>query len=649
MTVETIFIAAVFGIPLVVAALRATSDHVQSTWVVGSLLTGALALLGLAWMGDGTALRLWPWVVAPSADLPTSGIELAVIADSPLALLTAAALVSELLAYLTLPRSSQLAEPEEAGEVGLRRCRDLCVLALQWLICLGALATDFIVVLASWLASDAVIELWRRRVLRQPSDSELPSVLMPLRLVGVVLLVGVGILDGRYSQTGIQELIEAALSDSRLDANQVRSGLAIVLAAALAWRCGQVPGLLWVRRLIGNAPTTSAAVPSSAWQPAYAWICCVAVVVPAAALIVRLQSLWKDQRDAAFLLGALGALTTLMAGLMACVAPSEAETSGRELRWITAIWVLIATLGQALMGTAVGEVGATAAVFSAVVCVLPFLSLFASESLVGTPRKQDASSLQPSMLVVFQCLVIASGFLCQGDTLGRVMQVAVAETNGAVVMGFDRSRAFMALWLVGIIGQCCIGFALMRAVWRASANAKLSSSPLRSDRGFQLRDVVSIAVSLFVFLVVVAGVKTLGILQPSSSFAALIPQFTIGPALPAGLLGCLTAWLASSTFPQLAPFGERIAGPILRLARTGWHLEAAILFGVRVPWTGLSYFAEFFDRRLLGGGKEGAWNAPALRASSFLDEVRAAPSRYYALSIAGAMVGLLVVLSWGGR
>lgn len=646
MTVETIFIAAVFGIPLVVAALRAISDRVQSTWVVGSLLAGVLALVGLAWIGDGTALRLWPWAVVPSADLPTSGIELAVVADSSLALLTAAALVSELLAYLTLPRSPRLAVSDEAVDDGLQRCRDLCVLTLQWLICLGALATDFVVVLASWLATDAVIESWRRRVLRQPNDSELPSVLMPLRLVGVVLLVGVGMLDARYSQTGIQELIAAALGDSRLDANQVRSGLAIVLAAALAWRCGQVPGLLWVRRLIGNAPTTSTAALRSEWQPAYAWICCVAVVVPAAALIVRWQSLWLDQRDAAFLLGALGALTTLMVGLMACVALSDVETSGQNARWITAIWVLIAILGQALMGNAVGEVGATA-VFSAIAFVLPVLSIFASESHVGIARKPDASLFQPAVLVLFQCLAIASGLLCQGDALGRVMQVAVAETNGAVVMGFDRSRAFMALWLVGIIGQSCIGLALMRAAWRTSA--KSSSLPLRSDGGFKLRDMVSIAVSLVMLLVVVAGVREFGILPPSNSFAALLPQFTIGPVLPAGLLGCLTAWLASSTFPQLVPFGERIAGPILRLARNGWHLEAAVLFGVRVPWTGLSYFAEIFDRRLLGGGKEGAWNAPALRASRFLDEVRAATARYYALAIAGAMVGLLIVLSWGGR
>lgn len=640
MTLETLFIAATFGVPLVVAALRARTNRVSSNWILGSFVASLIVLIGLLPLELAATASVWPGFRLPSADVLATGVDLAVVTSGPSLVVCLAVLIS-MCGAVASEASFKAPLPgfSEDDREGVRR-RDLIVLGLQGLICLASLATNFIVVLAAWFSIDALIDAGRRPR-RQQVDDEPASPLVPLRLAGIVLLAALGWFDARYFETGVAELQLAIGTDQRVDAAVVTSGLVIVLAIALVMRCGQFPAIVWMHRLVsaGKAAGGDQSHRDSLLNP---WICCVAVVGSALALIGRLQGLWASHVDAAFLMGALGALTAVVAGFNACLV-SQDNTEERDLSWVTACWVLIATIGQAFIGVAATSDRALSFAAQTCIWVMILLSAFAwlSSASVTSLCAQSRSRLRAAAVIV--CLMVASGLRCQADALEIAQQQAVWSPEDHTIMGFNRRHAFFGLWLGGTIGQVCVGFALMRVV--CLLRNKTVQSAATSSSGVPAR----LAAMILALTVVWLWLLPLG-LQPrfiENALESALPRIVIGAALPAGWLGCLLAWLSWSAMPQLVPLGEKLFGPLLRLARNGWCLESVVLFGCRVPWLGLSHFFEFFDRRLLGGGKEGAWSAPSERAAEFMDEVRATQARYYALAIVGAAAGLLFVIGWG--
>ncbi len=640
MTLETLFIAATFGVPLVVAALRAGTNRASSNWILGSFVASLIVLIGLLPLELAATAPIWPGFRLPSADVLATGVELAVVTSGPSLFVCLAVLIS-MCGVVASGASFNAAQPESSEDQreGARR-RDLMVLGLQGLICLASLATNFIVVLAAWFAIDALIEAGRRPRCQQAED-EPASPLVPLRLAGIVLLAALGWFDARYFETGVAELQLAIGTDQRVDAAVVTSGLVIVLAIALVMRCGQFPAIVWMHRLVsaGKAAGGDQSHCESLLNP---WICCLAVVGSALALIGRLQGLWASHVDAAFLMGALGALTAVVAGLNACLV-SRDDAGEQGLNWVTVSWVLIATIGQAFIGVAATSDRALSFGAQTCVWVMILLSAFAwlSSSSFASLNGQNRTRLK--IVAILVCLMIASGCWCQADALEIAQQQAVWSPEEHTIMGFNRRRAFLGLWLGGMIGQVCVGFALMRAVCLSGNKA---AHPIAAQsRGITFWLAAGILALTVVWLLLLPfGLKPL---MFETALGNSLPHVVIGAALPAGWLGCLLAWLSWSAMPQLVPLAEKLLGPLLRLARNGWYLESVVLFGCRVPWLGLSHFFEFFDRRLLGGGKEGAWSAPAERAAEFMDEVRATQARYYALAIVGAAVGLLFVIGWG--
>ena len=158
---------------------------------------------------------------------------------------------------------------------------------------------------ASQLATDAVID-WQHTKATSASaigsDGTAPSALRPLRLTSLLLLVAIVVMSARYRTTDVAALLDAIRADERIDAAAVRGGLAICMAAAIAFRCGQFPAVLWVKRLAAGSVLIGLSQ-------------VVTIVLPAFILAVRLSPLWPLAPEAGSLFVSLGVLTSITLGL----------------------------------------------------------------------------------------------------------------------------------------------------------------------------------------------------------------------------------------------------------------------------------------------------------------------------------------------
>ena len=290
--IETALIAATIGVPAAALLLASAFESARKVADVASLSMAILALG--AWLicippGHVTVVNLLSTSWLHVAGVPPVDLRWQLSAEPASVVFVVFGLL-----MLWLPVWVGRSRPTDA------QSPPSDVLLRQLLLTCGAFSADLVVILMTWLVTDAVIDWQRAKANSQP-----PSALLPLRMTSLLLLVAVVVMSARYRTTDVAELLEAIRSDKRIDALAVRGGLAICMAAAIAFRCGQFPAVLWVKRLTAGSPQIGISH-------------LLTIILPAFVLAVRLSPLWQLAPEAGSLFESLGVLTTLTMGLTVC-------------------------------------------------------------------------------------------------------------------------------------------------------------------------------------------------------------------------------------------------------------------------------------------------------------------------------------------
>ncbi len=297
---ESPLIAATIGVPVAALLLASAFQSVRKVAHDASLSIVIVALC--VWLivvapGQMTVVDLLSTSWLQVAGVPPVDIRWQLSVQSASALLV-------IIGLLALGISSRLGRSRPVES----RSTPSDWLLRQLLLTCGAFSADLVAILMSWLVTDAVIDWQRAKACQRGEGSDCKpaaSALTPLRLTSMLLLVAIAVLSARYRTTDVAALLEAVRSDERIDASAVRGGLAICMAAAIAFRCGQFPAVLWVKRLTaGSSPIGIGGL--------------LPILLPAVVLAVRLSPLWRMAPEAGSLFASQCTLTTVTMGMTAC-------------------------------------------------------------------------------------------------------------------------------------------------------------------------------------------------------------------------------------------------------------------------------------------------------------------------------------------
>ena len=587
---ETVLIAAAIGVPVAALLLASAFESARRVADVASLSIVILLLCG--WLIDASPGRVTVVSLLSTSWLHVAGVPPIDIGGQLSVQPTSVVLV--ILALLALWVSVHFGRSRAASS----QSPPSDVLLRQLLLTSGAFSSDLVVILMSWLVTDAVIDWQRARV-----NSESPSALPPLRLTSLLLLVAVVVMSARYHTTDVATLLEAMRADERIDAVAVRGGLAICMAAAIAFRCGQFPAVLWVKRLTAGSSQIGVSH-------------LLTIIVPAFVLAVRLSPLWPLAPEAGSLFATLGALTSVTMGLTAC--------STKRFNELPPI-VCVMLCGQAL------------------ICC-------------GSPFPQAAVSAGVSLLIGLVGLSFLEGRLSRLSNYGQGValmatlwgpaSLAAAMPMSGTEPSPDAGPELTVVWAAMMLGQLLLCFAFVRACW-ADRDSDDSTESSIADRQWASR-----VGYLFVCATIACVLWATGNGRriAANTTPATIPTPSSGiEILLAGLLGVVPALLLFERFVPLRQSLAQRFDSLLRVAREWWFAEELAQFLIVRPLRVVAIVIEFIDRRLLGGGRDDAWIEPGTRFAHLIDSVRVAEPKFYAIAIAWAVAGLIVAMTFGLR
>lgn len=599
--IETALIAATIGVPLAALLLASAFESVRKVAHEASM---AIVILSLcAWLivvtpGHVTVVNLLSTNWLHVAGVPPVAVQWQLSVQPASVLLV-------IIGLLVMAVSARL------GRTPAVRCHSTPSdwLLRQLLLTCGAFSADLVVILISWLVTDAVID-WQRTKVALPapvnSDNAKFGGRAPLRLTSLLLLVAIVVLSARYRTTDVATLLEAVRSDERIDASAIRGGLAICLAAAIAFRCGQFPAVLWVKRLTAESSPVGIGF-------------VLPILVPAFVLAARLSLLWRMAPEAGSLFASLGALTTVTMGLTAC--------STRRFYDVPTI-VCVMLCGQALI--CCGSPVADAAVLSGLSMLMGILGMLFYESTSCTrTRSQQASFF--GILAASWTPAALAGTL---SLAGSGPSPDAAPTPGGV-------------WWAMLLGQLLSSFALVRGALALRGQDEAGRVPQPDQKPSSVLSVLlAFAVMVCVAWAIGGGERLAA--EGTTSDATPMPRVGF-EFLIVGVLGVV---LSGLLFRPLASFQQSLAqrfDSVLHVAREWWYVEELARFTIVGPLRVVAIVVEFIDRQLLGGGREDAWIQPGTRFANLIDSVREAEPNFYGIAIGWAVIGLLVALTLGLR
>lgn len=554
------------------------------------LLIALAACAGCGLVGGMESVALGEWFVMPT-DVSTS--------VSPVLRFDAVAvpLLIVIACVLVLDRDRPAGFAERTNRVAL--------------VVLGAaaiLVTDLLVLLVIWTVLGMLLASGRDAPCRtQPKEaSSCRSSSLVLHLSSVCLLSGLLVCVARYHTTDLHELAIAAAKDGRIDAAHVAAGLSVCLAAAVVIRCGLFPGSLWLRQYLDNSDHSRLSD------------LLVVTLIPGLALSVRLMVVSASLPDGAVLLAGLGALTTVVVGMIA-ISQTRIVPTVSLLSVVVAASVCVASLSEDM---------------AAVEAVLPAILVQFSLLAVVLLLSRESQRTRLSRAVLGGSIAVLCSGLAGTNVIANLIRSEAMAAGDVLTFGLPRAQLCNAVWIAFGLGQCLFGFGLVRAVLRERVCPEAEDG---EDSTHSSRCGLALAVGV--------GAILTACLLPESSTHGVIPRcVAFGPATPAALLGAVVAWLlfrsgdpaAASSLPGLESLG--------RLSRNWFYLDQVWAFGVSLPARIASAFVVAFDRHFISSGREEAWRFSAAGLAAGIEHVRRAGAVYYGLTVAMVVVGLLLVL-----
>ena len=607
--------AAAFVLLAIVAPLR-RSGRLAALVSVGAVLAALVAAV-LAWRGMGSgeaATRLWVWLPAAQGPLATIGV----LADAQsTAMLVLVALVALLVQVYSL---GYLSDETPAALGRYYTYQSLFAFSMMGLV----LAPNFLQLFLCWelvgLCSYLLIGFWYRK----PSAARAAvKAFWTTKAGDVGLLVGIVLL---WRLTGTFDFAELETWASTQAAGA--AGLSLIAFCVYLGAMGksaQFPLHIWLPDAM-EGPT-----------PVSALIHAATMVTAGVYLLTRTAFLFALAPDVLVLVAWIGALTALMAAVLACVQ----DDIKRVLAYST-----VSQLGY--MMTAIGAGFASAGFFHllthGVFKALLFLGAGAVIHAVGTNDVRQMGGLarrmpQTAIVFIVGTLSLAgipffAGFLSKEEILGAVWA-------GGLTMPF----------VMLLSGAFLTAFYMFRIVFLAFFGAEAAedhAAPVAHDAGGHAHGpahdapaVMSLPLWVLAILAVGIGIYfTLHHGEPEFESPAWLTPAAVGVAVA----GVLLAWL---TYQRRAIDAAKLAGafgPIRRAALAGFWVDDAFLLVYRSGLLVFSRTVGWLDRYVVDGvvNVASAWT---VMGGGRLRRMQTGRVQDYVFGVA---VGLVALLIWLG-
>jgi len=362
--------------------------------------------------------------------------------------------------------------------------------------------------------------------------------------------------------------------------------------------------------------------------PVSALIHAATMVTAGVYLLVRTDWLFALTPDVLALVGWIGALTALMAAVLACV---QVDIK-RVLAYST-----VSQLGymMAAIGAGFASAGFLHLLTHGVFKALLFLGAGAVIHAAGTNDITKMGGLgrrMPQTAVVFLIgtlslagIPLFAGFLSKEEILGAVWAGGLTGPFGMLVVG-----AFLtAFYMFRVVFLTFFGGAVTPSTDHDSAHGPAHDPPASMSLPLWLLALLSVGIGL-AFTVV----------HPESEF--VLPGWLTPLAVGVAALGIGLAWL---TYQRGVVSAERLAaafGPIRRAALAKFWLDDVFLFAYRGVMLALSQVVGWLDRYLVDGvvNVMSAWTVTAG------DRLRRLQSGKVQDYVYGVVIGVLALVLW---
>jgi hypothetical protein len=526
------------------------------------------------------------------------------------------------------------------------------------------LSDNLMLVLAAWLLLDSLLIRFVecQPVIPSASESEqsahnarwvLTSV---LRLSSIALMIAVLLAATRYHSASLSGFIEAAAQDERIDAGMVRGGILVWFALAVASRAALFPAGIWLRPLAESGKYVA--------LPLFAWV----AALPAIAVWSSLSPLLSLEPESCLLVSLLCGFSGVVIGTIALGSRSQTQARLLLLLSITGAFTLMSVTVSALADASSGIVlPATSAII--------LLANSAAIAILSVPARHNRSGLLAAGVLLSG--LAGPNFLLDAlqslrHTQPHVTDVLEATATSPHTTG---SEFVTGLWCSVCLTQFLIGAMLalkLNRDWN-SKHTGLRDESVQSVQRCRAEDsaveessnVPGYAVPMLIVLSVLScvlfvsasdravGVGISRVTELSESTLPATPMtlrslMSFNAATLSGLLGAVCIWL----FLRLpVDVRHRLSGSsasLKRLARTWFYVGVAVE-SLRLVAGWAMFAVELLDRRLLGGQRDDAWRASALRVGRTIEEIGAHGSGYPSLAALLAVVGVLLALAGFGR
>jgi NADH-quinone oxidoreductase subunit L len=587
--------AAAFALLALVPPLRRSGRPAAAVSLVatGTALAAALAL----WhelRPDALVLR-WPWIPAEGGPLVTVGLYIDSTTQAMLVLVTLVAFLVQLysLAYL-------------AGEPGPALGRYYAYQSLFAFAMLGlVLAPNFVQLFIFWelvgLCSYLLIGFWYDR----PAAARAAvKAFWVTKLGDLGLLLGIVLLWRSTGTFDFRELFELAAGQG-LPPGGLGVTMFLVYLGAVG-KSAQFPLHIWLPDAM-EGPT-----------PVSALIHAATMVTAGVFLVVRAFPLFAETPHVLALIAWVGAFTALLSATMACVATDIK----RVLAYST-----VSQLGYMLAaaGAAAPEAGFLHLLTHGLFKALLFLAAGVAIHALGTNE------------------IFGMGGLCRA-----LPQAGIAFLVGALALAgvwplagfFSKEAVLAAVWEGGLPGPFAMlaatGFLTGFYAFRVVAVAFFGRGR-PAGHPHDAPPLMGVALWVLVAATVVVGVRV-GLSAPA---AHAVPGWltALSLALAGGGIG-----LALGTY-QLglvsADTLRRAAGPLDRLARQGYGVDAAADGLYRVVLLGLAQGVSWIDRYLVDGALN-VISVGTVRAGDLLRRIQTGRAQDYVYGVAFGLILLIV-------
>ena len=608
-----------FLVLAVVAPLRRSGR--AAAWLSILCIGGSLLAAGIAWNHGGSERAMWEWLPAHNGPMATVGVQ--VDADSSIMLVLVA-----LVAFLVQLYSIAYLGDEPRAALGrYYTYQSLFAFSMMGVV----LAPNLLQLFVCWelvgLCSYLLIGFWYQK----PEAARAATKAFWVTKAGDVgLLIGIVLLwreAGTFDLVQLRELVERGALPV--------AGLSIITFCIYLGAMGksaQFPLHVWLPDAM-EGPT-----------PVSALIHAATMVTAGVYLLVRTEWLFALTPDVLVIVAWIGALTALLAAVLACVQ----DDIKRVLAYST-----VSQLGY--MMTAIGAGFAAAGFFHllthGVFKALLFLGAGAIIHAVHSNDLPDMGGLarrMPQTAIVFIVGTLSlAGIPLFGGFLSK------EEILAAVWAGGMRGP-FVVLMVVALL----TAFYMFRVVFLAFWGTPYTHAADGSDHAHDPPLAMLLPLWILTLASMAIGIYFTFIADPAEAGLHATEQIgadlEVGPRSPAWLMpaavgvaiaGILLAWL---TYQRRAINPGRLAaafGPIRSAALARFWIDDILEGAYRIVLLGLSRIVGWVDRYIVDGvlNVASAWT---LDAGDDMRSIQTGRAQDYVYAVALGVLALLVWLQW---